>query len=170
MTLDEILSRLTNVKRSGAGHTARCPAHDDSTNSFSIAKSGDGKLLLKCHAGCTVESICAALSIDVKDLFPAPVPKLAKRTRAAVAAKPVTLAELAEAKRLPIEFLRECGVEDFPDGSGVAIGYFDEHGEQYSRMRKRTALRAKDGSTWLGEGALIPYGIWKLKERRKENG
>jgi putative DNA primase/helicase len=170
MTLDEILSRLTNVKRSGAGHTARCPAHADAQNSLSIAKGTDGRILLKCFAGCTVESICAALNLDVKDLFPPTPPKLAKRTRAAAPPKPVTLAELAEAKRLPIEFLRECGVEDFPDGSGVAIGYFDEHGEQYSRMRKRTALRAKDGSTWLGEGALIPYGIWKLKERRKENG
>jgi hypothetical protein len=167
MTLDEILSRLTNVKRSGGKATARCPAHADAQNSLSITKAGDGKLLIKCFAGCTVESICAALSMDVKDLFPAPVPKLAKRTRVAAPPKPVTLAELAEAKRLPIEFLRECGVEDFPDGSGVAIGYFDEKGEQYSRVRKRTALRAKDGSTWLGDGALIPYGVWQLKEWRK---
>ena len=170
MTLDEILSRLTNVKRSGAGHTARCPSHADSQNSLSIAEGADDKLLLKCFAGCTVESICAALNLDVKDLFPPTPPKLAKRTRAAAPLKPVTLAELAEAKRLPIEFLRECGVEDWPDGSGVAIGYFDEHGEQYTRMRKRTALRAKDGSFWVGEGPLIPYGIWQLKEWRSEHG
>ncbi len=84
MTFDEILSRLTNVKPGGDDKTtARCPAHDDHANSLSIAKSGDGKLLLKCFAGCTVEGICTVLNIDVRDLFPAP--KRAKRTRTAIA-------------------------------------------------------------------------------------
>jgi hypothetical protein len=169
MTLDEILSRLTNVKRSGDKATARCPAHADSQNSLSIAKAGDGKLLIKCFAGCPVESICAALSIDVKDLFPPPVPKLAKRTRAAVTSKPVTLKEFADAKRLPIDWLSEQGLEDFPDGSGIAIGYFGLTGEQHSQVRKRIALKARDGSFWLGEGSLIPYGIWKLNSWRSRS-
>jgi hypothetical protein len=34
MTLDYLLTRLHNVKQSGKGFTARCPAHDDKENSI----------------------------------------------------------------------------------------------------------------------------------------
>lgn len=166
MRVDEFLARLANVKRSGAGHTARCPSHEDRQNSLSVSQGDSGKLLVKCFAGCSIENICAALSLDVKDLFADAVPKRKKREPAA--AKPPTVAELAAAKQLPEEFLREQGIEDFPDGSGVAIPYFEMDGSQAVRLRKRTALRAKDGSSWIGQSGVqpIPYGLWKLSEWR----
>jgi hypothetical protein len=34
----------------------------------------------------------------------------------------LTLDTLAQAKRLPAEFLRSLGVDNLPDGSGVAAG------------------------------------------------
>ena len=76
------------------------------------------------------------------------------------------LAEFASAKRLPIDWLREQGIADFPDGSGVVIGYFDRSENQHARVRKRTALRAKDGSFWTGEKGIppIPYGVWRLRD------
>lgn len=163
MKLTDILSRLSNVKGSGKQRTARCPAHSDSTNSLSLTSGDDGRVLLQCHAGCSVDAICGALGLDVKDLFP----EREAKPKPVKPAKPLTLAELADAKRLPIEWLREQGVDDWPDGSGVAIGYFDESAVQVSRVRKRTALRAKDGSFWTGEGALIPYGVWRLREWRQ---
>lgn len=68
--VETILARLNNVKRTGTGWSARCPAHDDRENSLSIGEGEDGRVLLYCHAGCTVESVAAAIGITVADLFP----------------------------------------------------------------------------------------------------
>ena len=83
MTLDEFLSRLHNVH----GHSAQCPAHDDHTNSLSVSTGKDGRIVVKCHAGCSAEDICAALGLKLSDLFAEPLPHSApppaKRTLSA---------------------------------------------------------------------------------------
>jgi 5S rRNA maturation endonuclease (ribonuclease M5) len=63
----DILQKL-KAARSGGGWIARCPAHEDHTPSLSIHER-DGKWLLKCHAGCTTEDICAAVGLKIRDLF-----------------------------------------------------------------------------------------------------
>jgi hypothetical protein len=65
-----VLSRVQGAKPNGRGWLARCPAHDDRTPSLSIAQGDDGRVLLKCHAGCTHQAIAAALGIDERELFP----------------------------------------------------------------------------------------------------
>jgi hypothetical protein len=60
MTAHELLPSLKGVKKSGSGWTAKCPAHADKKPSLSITESS-GKLLLTCHAGCSFESIIAAI-------------------------------------------------------------------------------------------------------------
>lgn len=69
MDVHDILRRLQGVAGGGGQWSARCPAHDDKRQSLSISQGKDGQVLLKCHAGCTVESITSALGIEVKDLF-----------------------------------------------------------------------------------------------------
>jgi len=64
-----ILSKLEKVKRSGKGYTARCPGHDDNHASLSVREVEDGKVLLKCHATCTLEAILKALGLEKRDLF-----------------------------------------------------------------------------------------------------
>ena len=39
------------------GWAALCPAHEDHQNSLSITEAEDGKVLLKCFAGCSVDQI-----------------------------------------------------------------------------------------------------------------
>lgn len=75
MDIHDILSRLQGVKGGGGQWSARCPAHDDKRQSLSISTGKDGRVLLKCHAGCSVDSICANLGITVKDLFAEDQPK-----------------------------------------------------------------------------------------------
>ena len=74
MTVDEFLGLgdLERVKRNGAGWTARCPAHEDRTPSLSIREGDDGRILIRCHAGCTADKVCAALGLRLSDLFPGP--------------------------------------------------------------------------------------------------
>lgn len=69
MTAPDILSRLQGVKGGHGQWTALCPAHDDTHNSLSIAVGEDGRILLNCHAGCSVDAIAGALGLSVKDLF-----------------------------------------------------------------------------------------------------
>lgn len=66
--LSEFLALHDNVRRSGDGFVMRCRAHEDRENSLS-AKQADGKILAHCFAGCETESIVAAISWSLKDLF-----------------------------------------------------------------------------------------------------
>jgi putative DNA primase/helicase len=45
-----------------------CPAHPDKNRSLSIHLR-DGKILLHCHTGCSVDTICAAAGIEMRELF-----------------------------------------------------------------------------------------------------
>jgi putative DNA primase/helicase len=64
------LSRLEKVKATSNGWQARCPAHEDRDPSLSIAVGEDGRILLRCHAGCSTEAIVAAIGLEMRDLFP----------------------------------------------------------------------------------------------------
>ena len=70
MTAQELLSRLDGVTNTGKGWTAHCPAHEDKNPSLSINQADDGKILLKCHAGCEFKAITSALGVNPKELSP----------------------------------------------------------------------------------------------------
>jgi hypothetical protein len=69
--IERILATLSDAKKSGSGWLACCPAHDDRHPSLSIAEGKDGWVLLRCHAGCSPEAICAAIDLQLSDLMPA---------------------------------------------------------------------------------------------------
>jgi hypothetical protein len=58
------------VQETGCGWTALCPAHADTRPSLSIAQGEDGRALVKCHVGCDINAIVAAVGLTLKDLFP----------------------------------------------------------------------------------------------------
>lgn len=69
--IDDLLSRLDKVKDKGAGRwSARCPAHDDKSPSLVIRELADGRILLHCFTGCSVDSVVAAIGLELSDLFP----------------------------------------------------------------------------------------------------
>lgn len=69
--IDRILPKLRRVRVLGSEkYIACCPAHQDSTPSLSLCLAGDGRVLLKCFAGCDADSIVGALGLSLADLFP----------------------------------------------------------------------------------------------------
>jgi 5S rRNA maturation endonuclease (ribonuclease M5) len=50
--------------------SARCPAHEDRSPSLSIGLSDDGRVLIRCHAGCESEAVVHALGLTWSDLYP----------------------------------------------------------------------------------------------------
>ena len=66
----KILSSLKGVNKTGENQwMAKCPAHNDKKPSLSIAIVDGSKILLRCHAGCSVEDICKKIGISPRDLF-----------------------------------------------------------------------------------------------------
>ena len=94
MPVDRLLARLPDAKRAGKAWAACCPAHDDQRASLSIAEGDDGRALVKCHAGCSVDKICAAVGLSVLDLMPTadklPVNVNGNRSRLKKTALPLT--------------------------------------------------------------------------------
>jgi hypothetical protein len=66
----------------------------------------------------------------------------------------VTVAQLAEHKRLPLAFLENLGLRDTP--AGITIPYRAATGKVI--LKERTALRASDGSRWPAGEPLLAYG------------
>jgi putative DNA primase/helicase len=61
MTLADVLARLESLRPCSGRWVALCPAHPDKQRSLSIGIGSNGRLLLKCFAGCGFERIMAAL-------------------------------------------------------------------------------------------------------------
>jgi Protein of unknown function (DUF3631) len=72
-TLDRVLSLLKGVTRDGKGFRAKCPAHADRNPSLSVRET-NGKILMKCFAGCLTKDVCKAMGIKMADLFSADLP------------------------------------------------------------------------------------------------
>lgn len=71
MNIDNLLSRLHKVKKTGPDRwLACCPAHEDKTPSMAIRELGDGRILIHDFAGCSVEAILDAVGLSFDDLFP----------------------------------------------------------------------------------------------------
>lgn len=66
----EKFESLQGFKKVSGGWQACCPAHDDGNASLSIGQGEGGKIVLFCHAGCSVSDIVGAMGIKVRDLFP----------------------------------------------------------------------------------------------------
>lgn len=66
-----VLQRLDSVKQTAPGKwLAKCPAHDDRSPSLSVRETDEGKVLLKCWAGCSAVEVVGALGLNLSDLFP----------------------------------------------------------------------------------------------------
>lgn len=83
VVLDRIYQKTGRIPR-GSDHqrVSLCTAHEDRNPSLSIRLEAD-KVLLHCHAGCSVEDILASLELTPADLFNQPLELDQKRDRPA---------------------------------------------------------------------------------------
>lgn len=112
MTADVLLERLEYVRRAGDGRwNARCPAHDDKDPSLSIAEQADGRVLIRCHAGCGALEILTSVGLNWGALFPPdsqryrPIMKPRKDIEHERAVLQICAADRAAGKRLTREEL-----------------------------------------------------------------
>jgi hypothetical protein len=169
LVLDDIIPHLRKVRitqQNGLRKViACCPAHDDRNPSLSITETADGKLLWHCFAGCSQEAVQRELE-RIAGVNRATVKLIPPREKQAPAyttpTEPLTLAVLAQAKRLSTPKLFSWNVRTQPDGS-IAIPYLTRDGV-VSAVQYRYALSGDNRFKWRKDDIPILYGLWRLNE------
>jgi hypothetical protein len=165
-SIDRILDRLERVHRQSSGWSARCPAHEDRHNSLSVSEGEDGKVLVHCFAGCSVEAVVASLGLTLGDLFPVEGDSGGRKLLRAAATpqqSSLTLHEYAAAKGLPLEFLTGLGVTEitYLGKPALRIPYLDEEGVEVA-VRLRLAIAGDDRFRWKKGSKPQLYGLNRL--------
>jgi hypothetical protein len=98
------------------------------SQTLEILQSSNGKVLVKCHAGCSQDRVISTLR--ERGLWPPCNGNPAKP-------RGLTLQELADAKHLPVDSLKKWGVAgiDYKGQPAVYIPYRDLEGKTTDRFR-----------------------------------
>jgi hypothetical protein len=170
--LDRVLERLEGVKAHNGYFMAPCPAHDDRDPSLSVREGEDGRVLLKCFAGCAFEDMVVAMGLEAKDLFPEERGgggSYSPRNRETVKPEGCTLKAYSASKQLSPSFLKTLGVSEIPNYNGhpaVRIPYLNtEHGE--ACIRFRISLDGEPKIKTRRGDKLTLYGLSRLEEARE---
>lgn len=177
--IERVLDRLENVRRQNGYAMASCPSpshgqgRGDRNPSLSISEGADGRALIKCQAGCSNEEILAAIGLERKDLYPKGARGRGEagpqKKRENVETHGCTLAAYAEAKRLPLDFLKSLGVGEIPNYNGhpaVRMPYLSPEGEEVC-VRFRVSLTGKPKVKTRRGGKLTLYGLDRLDMARE---
>jgi hypothetical protein len=174
--LEKVLDRLEGVRQCNGSWKALCPAHDDREPSLSVSEGDDGRALIKCFAGCEASQVVAELGLKMSDLFESTNGDRKKfgstppKTTATV--QPCSLENYAQAKWLPVEYLKRLGLSDrmYQGRPAVRIPYRTEGGEE-GAVRFRIALeKYEEGDArfkWHTGSKTMLYGLWRLEHIRK---
>jgi 5S rRNA maturation endonuclease (ribonuclease M5) len=69
VNVDQVAARIGGkVQRSGNGLSLCCPAHEDSNPSLSVSEGEGGRVLIHCHAGCSLDAVLSAAGLEHADL------------------------------------------------------------------------------------------------------
>lgn len=171
MTIDAFILRFEEpIKKTASGFMVKCPAHKDKTASMSVTQTADGKILVKCFAGCRFEEIVGALGLEPKDLFsekaqrwtpPPPRPaKPVKKSQEQEDNDP--FAELGDAKQKDTQ----------PSEIEKIYSYQDPIGrELYQAIRlkpKSFRQRRYDGTKWIWNMTGVERVLYRLQAITKE--
>jgi hypothetical protein len=145
-----LLSKLKGVKPSGRNHwMAKCPSHDDKQQSLSIDVGADGRVLMKCHAGCDYRAIVAAIGLSVADLF-------APGTKPTLRVEPSAKAQGVETRK------RLVKTYDYHDADGRVL--FQVCRMEPKAFPQRRPTPAGDWEWGLGDVSPVLYRLPELIE------
>ena len=183
LAIDRVLEALevAGGPDSRGEYRAFCPAHDDrKTPNLHIREAENGRVLLRCFAGCGQDEVLDALEdrgIGRAKLFAArngvsrgggySIPSKTTAT-----AQPCTLEAYAAAKNLPVALLEQLGITDarYSGKKAIRIPYLNEDGSEVA-VRYRLALKkGTDGDgrfRWRKGSKPTLYGLWRLEHTRE---
>jgi len=140
--IEQLLAKLPDARKTSKGWSACCPAHADRSPSLSISEGDDGRVLVHCHAGCTVDAVCAELGLQLRDLMPIGN-ALTKPEKSARNGKPKIVAEY-----------------DYQDVAGNLLYQVVRYEPKDFRQRRP---KAGGGWEWSVTGSrVVPYRLPEL--------
>lgn len=140
-------------RRTGRTWMACCPAHDDKVPSLAISFSADGKVLVKCHAGCSQASVVAALR--AKGLWDRTTEVPSVRGRSTIPARDD--GDAARRRDAAMSIWRAAG----PSAGSAVETYLASRGLRLSpttELRFNSGLSHPSGGKWPGMVALVTRG------------
>ena len=171
MTGEEIVNRLERVAKTHDGWKARCPAHEDDRPSLSVGVGEDGRVLLRCFAGCQLEAILAALRLEVSDLFQRQPDTPAFRPRGAPARATADRRRRAVAERRTCPTrLRDRSNASPPKPAAVppsSSGTSTKTAASYTTSSARSAIARSSGG--CPGAARAPFTVWETCPRTAEH-
>lgn len=105
---------------------AKCPAHEDSSPSLSIATGRDGRVLLNCFGGCALADVLKALGLSMRDLFAGEPPT--REQRASLAWQQQAQAEQRHRERQTRQQAceRVCKLEEISNALAAKLAHSPE--------------------------------------------
>jgi len=152
----ESIAKALGGRKAGSGWSARCPAHDDRTPSLSLRDSGDGKVLVRCHAGCDQDEVIAHLK--ARGLWMQNGPRL---FRYAALGRVIKLAETNRDDAKRTEAALSIWQAAKPAGGTLTETYLGSRGLRLPatpRLRFHPYLKHPCGDSWPAMIALVTRG------------
>ncbi len=151
----ETIAKALGGHRAGATWVARCPVHDDRAPSLSISSGKDGKVLVRCHAGCGQRDLIAALQERGLWQTTGRPSGIARNHRCWIAEEPD-----ADALRRSEAALAIWQVSQAVEGTPVAT-YLRSRGldlPDSPALRFHAGLKHPSGGVWPSMVALVTHG------------
>lgn len=152
----ETIARALGGHRAGATWMARCPVHDDRSPSLSISASKDGKVLVRCHAGCDQRDLIAALRERGLWQTTGRLLGITRKPRRRIAEEPD-----AEALKRSAAALAIWQASRAAQGTPVAT-YLRSRGidcPAAPSLRFHAGLKHPSGGVWPAMVALVTHGV-----------
>ncbi len=156
MTAETIAKALAG-RKAGSGWTARCPAHDDRNPSLSISTGKDGKVLLRCHAGCDQAQVIDALR--ARGLWENPERYFGRRRNVKTAHQKNAQTDRSDTDRT--EYALRIWQAAVPASNTLTETYLQSRGLHFAlppTLRFHGRLKHPAGGLWPAMVALVSRG------------
>jgi hypothetical protein len=165
VVLDRLRSQGSGPRSQGKGYSCRCPAHEDRSPSLSIGPGDDGRVLVHCQAGCTLDAALAALVLEPRDLFHDDATDSAPRSSPRPAPQRTT-----DKRTFPTW---QAAVADCARKRGEPVATWEYHDAddrlvriqaRFNTTTSKTFLPFKltDAGSWVCEGMPTPRPLYRL--------
>jgi len=153
----ESIAKALGGRKVGSDWLARCPAHDDRTPSLSIRDSENGKVLVRCHAGCDQGDVVSHLKAS--GLWGLIIPRIPLRGAAPLL--------IAQREPHPDDTRRTSAARSIWWGSKLANQSLVETYlasrklslPETLRLRFHPSLKHPSGESWPAMVALVTDGV-----------